>query len=463
MYREPSIYRGECDCEHALHLRTVKDTKRLLIIDDEPQLRNMLQRLFVGEGYAVITAENGAQGMTRLKAQDFDAVLCDVRLPDANGVELTKAIKAQQPSVEVIVLTAFGTIHDAVQAVQNGAFHYLVKGDDNDKLIPTVNQAIERGRQHISLPRKSRTFEAITGRSSAIQQAIALAKKVAPTDATVLITGSTGTGKEVFANAIHASSARSEKPFVAVNCAALSRELIESELFGHVAGAFTGAVKDKKGLIEAAKGGTLFLDEIGELSTELQAKLLRVLETGDYLRVGDTRPLKADVRLIAATHRDLSQEINAGRFRQDLYYRLSAFVIPLPGLAERKADIPLLAEEFIAVNNARLRKYITGMDEDVKERLLAHTWPGHVRELRNVIERACILCDGPLLDVASLPLELQAAPSGQSATSALDLESVEREHIRRVLARTGGNKTLAAELLGIGLTTLYAKVKRWEI
>ena len=441
----------------------MKDTKRLLIIDDEPQLRNMLTRLFVGEGYAVTTAENGAQGMMRLKAQDFDAVLCDVRLPDANGVELTKAIKAQQPSVEVIVLTAFGTIHDAVQAVQNGAFHYLVKGDDNDKLIPTVNQAIERGRQHISLPRKSRTFEAITGRSSAIQQAIALAKKVAPTEATVLITGATGTGKEVFANAIHASSARSEKPFFAVNCAALSRELIESELFGHVAGAFTGAVKDKKGLIEAAKGGTLFLDEIGELSPELQAKLLRVLETGDYLRVGDTKPLKADVRLIAATHRNLSQEISAGRFRQDLYYRLSAFVIPLPGLAERKADIPLLAEEFIALNNARLRKNITGLDEAVKERLLAHPWPGHVRELRNVIERACILCDGPLLDVAALPLELQATPSGQPASSALDLESVEREHIRRVLVRTGGNKTLAAELLGIGLTTLYAKVKRWEI
>jgi two-component system NtrC family response regulator len=442
----------------------VKENKRLLIIDDEPQLRNMLQRLFVGEGYAVTTAENGAQGLKQVKTHDFDAVLCDVRLPDANGVELTKAIKTQQPGTEVIVLTAFGTIHDAVQAVQNGAFQYLVKGDDNDKLIPTVNQAVERARQqgHITRTPKARTFEAITGRSSAIQQAISLARKVAPTDATVLLTGATGTGKEVFANAIHAASARSEKPFVAVNCAALSRELIESELFGHVAGAFTGAVKDKKGLIEAAKGGTLFLDEIGELSAGLQAKLLRVLETGDFLRVGDATPRKADIRLIAATHRDLSQEISAERFRQDLYYRLSAFVIPLPGLAERKADIPMLAEEFIALNNARLRKSITGMEVAVKERLLAHPWPGHVRELRNVIERACILCDGPLLDMASLPLELQAAPSGQPASTALDLESVEREHIRRVLARTGGNKTLAAELLGIGLTTLYAKVKRWE-
>lgn len=440
----------------------MKDDKRLLIIDDEPQLRNMLARLFIGEGYTVTTAETGAQGLKQVTAHDFEAVLCDVRLPDANGVELTKAIKAQRLGTEVIVLTAFGTIQDAVQAVQNGAFQYLVKGDDNDKLIPTVSQAVERARQHIPLPKKARTFEAITGRSSAIQQAIALAKKVAPTDATVLLIGATGTGKEVFANAIHAASTRSEKSFVAVNCAALSRELIESELFGHVAGAFTGAVKDKKGLIEAAKGGTLFLDEIGELSAELQAKLLRVLETGDYLRVGDTKPQKAHVRLIAATHRDLVQDISTGRFRQDLYYRLSAFVIPLPGLAERKADIPLLAEEFIALNNARLRKNITGMDEAVKERMLSHPWPGHVRELRNVIERACILCDGPMLDLASLPLELQGLPA-QKLGAIYELEQVEREHIRRVLAKTGGNKTLAAELLGIGLTTLYAKVKRYDL
>ncbi len=443
----------------------MKRSVHLLIIDDEPQLRNMLQRLFAGEGYAVTTAETGAQGLKQMKAHDFDVVLCDVRLPDANGVELTKAIKALRPAAEVIVLTAFGTIQDAVQAMRNGASHYLVKGDDNDKLIPTVAQATERAQQQraAASSSKSRTFDAITGRSAAIQQVIALAKKVAPTEATVLLSGATGTGKEVFAQAIHAASMRAGEPFVAVNCAALSRELIESELFGHVAGAFTGAVKDKKGLIEVAKGGTLFLDEIGELSAELQAKLLRVLETGDYLRVGDTKPLKADVRLIAATHRHLSQEISAGRFRQDLYYRLSAFVISLPGLAERKQDIPLLAEEFIALNNARLRKNIGGLEEAVKERLLAHPWSGHVRELRNVIERACILCDAPQLDLASLPLDLQAAPSGQPASSALDLESVEREHIRRVLVQTGGNKTLAAELLGIGLTTLYAKVKRYDL
>ena len=433
----------------------------LLIIDDEPQLRNMLKRLFEGDGIAVTTAETGAQAMQRLRAQSFPVVLCDVKLPDANGVELTQAIKAMRPDTEVILFTAFGNIPDAVLAMQNGAFHYLVKGDDNAKLIPTVNRALELSLSRAQ-PQKdlhADPFAAITGRSSAIAAAMELARKVAPLDTTVLLTGATGTGKEVFANAIHAASARKAEPILSVNCGALSRELLESELFGHVAGAFTGALKDKKGLIDAAKGGTLFLDEIGEMPMDLQAKLLRVLETGDFLRVGDTTARKADVRIIAATHRDLSEEIAAGRFREDLYYRLATFTIRLPDLAERKADIPLLAQTFIERFAAKFKKRISGMDEEVKARLMVHTWPGHVRELRNVIERACILCEGPQLDLASLPLEMQGEPE-QKLGAIHDLERVELEHIRRVLAHTGGNKTLAAELLGIGLTTLYAKVKK---
>jgi transcriptional regulator with PAS, ATPase and Fis domain len=278
----------------------------------------------------------------------------------------------------------------------------------------------------------------------------------------VLLTGATGTGKEVFAQAIHAASARAGKPFVPVNCGALSRDLLESELFGHVAGAFTGAVKDRKGLIEAAKGGTLFLDELGELPMDLQAKLLRVLETGDYLRVGDTTVQRADVRILAATHHDLLQESAEGRFRQDLYYRLATFTIRIPALVERKSDIPLLAQVFIDRSADRLKKHITGMEADVKDRLLGHAWPGQVRELRNVIERACILCDGPLLDAASLPMELVGEPE-QKIGAIYELEQIEREHIRRVLGHTGGNKTLAAELLGIGLTTLYAKVKKFGL
>ena len=328
-----------------------------------------------------------------------------------------------------------------------------------------MSKALDKALQQrqVAKPLQADPFEAVTGRSSVIQQVIDLARKVAPTEATVLLQGETGTGKEVFAHAIHAASARRSRALLAVNCSALSHDLLDSELFGHVAGAFTGASKDKKGLIEAAKGGTLFLDEIGELSSDLQAKLLRVLETGDFLRVGDTEPMKADVRLITATHRDLLKEVEKGSFRQDLYYRLAAFVIRMPALAERKADIPLLAQQFIMHYAARLNKPVVGMDDAVKERLLAYAWPGHVRELRNVIERACILCDGPLLDVASLPIELQAPPSASPAASNYDLEGVEREHIRRVLAHTGGNKTLAAELLGIGLTTLYAKVKRYGL
>ncbi len=439
--------------------------RRLLIIDDEPQLRNMLRRVFEGEGCTVATAETGAAGVALLKQETWPVVLCDVRLPDANGVELTRAIKALRPRCEVIVMTAFGSIGDAVQAMRNGAFQYLVKGDDNHKLVPTVSAAMEQYAAH-NAPEGTPTddpFAAIIGRSPAIRAAVELARKVAPTTATVLLTGASGTGKEVFANAIHAASARKGKALLAINCSALGADLLESELFGHVGGAFTGAMRDKAGLVEAAKGGTLLLDEIGEMPPTLQAKLLRLLETGDYLRVGDTVPRKADVRFLAATHRDLLADSATGRFRQDLYYRLAAFVLRIPALAERRSDIPLLAEHFLRRSAQRLNKPISGMDQGVQERLAAYPWPGQVRELRNVIERACILSEGPLIDEAALPLELQqAAPAGTS-TAVYDLEQMERGHILRVLEHTGGNKTLTAALLGIGLTTLYAKLKKWGL
>ncbi|MBS1943425.1 MAG: sigma-54-dependent Fis family transcriptional regulator [Bacteroidetes bacterium] len=438
---------------------------RLLIIDDEPQLRNMLRRVFAGEGYEVTTAETAAQGLAAMKKQPFPVVLCDVRLPDANGVELTRALRSISPATEVVVMTAFGSIPDAVQAMRNGAFQYLVKGDDNVKLIPTVSAALQQAEAvgAESVGKTNDPFAAVIGRTPAIQQAMDLARKVAPTDATVLLTGASGTGKEVFAQAIHQASARAAKPLLAVNCSALSAELMESELFGHVAGAFTGAGKDKPGLVEAAKGGTLFLDEIGEMPPAMQAKLLRVMEAGDYLRVGDTKPRKADVRFLAATHRNLLADARAGHFRQDLYYRLSSFVLRIPALAERRTDIPLLAEAFLNRASGKLHKPITGIDRSAMDLLMAYDWPGQVRELRNVIDRACILCDAPMLDAASLPLELQHAATTAAPRSAYDLEQVEREHIRRVLDHTGGNKTLTATLLGIGLTTLYAKLKKWEL
>lgn len=436
----------------------------LLIIDDEPQLRNMLRRVFEGEGYRVATAETGAQGLAAMKQEAFPVVLCDVKLPDANGVELTRALKAARPACEVVVMTAFGSIADAVQAMRNGAFQYLVKGDDNAKLVPTVSAALQQAlAREASTPRTSTDpFGTIIGHSAALRQAMDLARKVAPTAATVLLTGATGTGKDLFANAIHAASKRQGGPMLAVNCSAISGELLESELFGHVAGAFTGAARDKKGLIEAAKGGTLFLDEVGEMPLALQAKLLRVLESGDYLRVGDTKPRTAEVRILAATHRDLLADTSTGRFRPDLYYRLSGFVVRIPALAERPGDIPLLAQHFLERAARKFGVAITRCDDAVLEALQAYSWPGQVRELRNVIERACILCDKPALDLPALPLELQQGPAGD-ASPVYDLEQVEREHIRRVLHHTGGNKTLAAALLGIGLTTLYAKMKKWGI
>ncbi|MBK7936513.1 MAG: sigma-54-dependent Fis family transcriptional regulator [Lewinellaceae bacterium] len=444
----------------------------ILIIDDEPQLRQMLARLLASESYAVTQAENARAGLKAFTRQDFQLVLCDVKLPDGNGVDLTEIIRAQHPDTEVIVFTAFGNIPDGVRAIKNGAFDYLVKGDDNDKILPRVAKAIEKARlqQRVrelerQLAVKTYTFDTVTGHSPAIRQTIELAQKVAPTDTTVLLTGETGTGKEVFAQAIHRASRRRDRNFVAINCSAFSRELLESELFGHVAGAFTGASKDKKGLFAEAGGGTLFLDEISEMPADLQAKLLRVLENGDYLRVGDTKPQTADVRIIAATNRDLKQESETGHFRPDLFYRLSVFGIHLPPLRERRQDIGLLANHFAGYFSEKMNKRIAGITPEFTAALLAHDWPGNVRELRNIIERAVILENSNCLSMSSLPLELQhpAATSadGRPPAPTFDLAAAEKLHILKVMRHTGGNKSEAARLLGIAPATLYRKLGEW--
>lgn len=425
----------------------------------------MLARLLQSEGYAVTQVDTARAGLQALRQTPVPLVLCDVKLPDASGVDVTKSIREQHPGTEVILLTAYGTIPDGVQAMKNGAFDYLVKGDDNNKILPLVARALEKARlvaQVDALQRKLSggvTFANVIGTSEAIRQAVRLAERVAPTDATVLLLGETGTGKEVFAQALHAASRRAGKAFVALNCSAFSRELLESELFGHKAGAFTGALKDKKGLIEEADGGTLFLDEVGEMPPELQAKLLRVLETGDFLKVGDTKPHRADVRFVAATHRNLPAEAEKGTFREDLFYRLSAFQITLPSLNERRSDIPALAAHFLTQFSAKLKRSITGMEPAFLEKLTRHRWRGNVRELRNVLERACILADGPTLTLADLPLDLQTETPG--APLGFSLQDLEKSHIHKVLAHTGGNKTETARLLGIGLTTLYAKIKEY--
>ncbi|HEY2348408.1 MAG TPA: sigma-54 dependent transcriptional regulator, partial [Puia sp.] len=356
-----------------------------------------------------------------------------------------------------------------VQAMKNGAFDYITKGDDNEKIIPLLNRAIEKIHLKNRVTRletqfkKIYDFNNILGESTPIRDAISLAKKVAVTEATVLLMGETGTGKEVFAQAIHYGSKRSLNPFVALNCSTLNKELLESELFGHKEGSFTGATKEKKGLIEEAATGTLFLDEIGEMHIDLQAKLLRFLETREFIKLGDTKSIRVDVRIIAATNKLLQNEVNAGKFREDLYYRLNAFTIILPALRERKSDIPLLSSHFLKVYAEKTNPMVKSISKDFLETLKKHEWKGNIRELKNIIERSLIVSNGTELSTADLPMEFSASDSKNKSLSAFALASVEKLHIQRVLIHTKNNKSETARLLNIGLSTLYRKMEEYNI
>lgn len=445
---------------------------KILIIDDEPTIRMLLSRILELEGYEVLKAKDRISGYDLLRRNDVQVILCDVFLPDGNGVDMVPELIAISPKSKVILLTAHGNIPDGVQAIKNGAFDYIVKGDDNKKIIPIVSRAMDAIDKETKVSKKTTlqearhisSFDNIIGKSKSLQSAITLAKKVAGTDIPVLITGETGTGKEVFAQAIHNASKRNGKAFVAVNCSAFSHELLESEIFGHKAGSFTGATKDKKGLFEEANNGTIFLDEIGEMSFDLQAKLLRVLETGEFIKVGDTKPTKVNVRVISATNRKLKEEIANQRFREDLFFRLSVFQIALPSLIERKEDIPLLAKSFMERLGPQLDQNITNITDECLETMQNYSWPGNVRELQNVIERAMIVCDKEIA-VCDLPIEMLTDTNNALPTeeTALDLPTVEKNHIIRVLQFTKGNKTETARLLKIGLTTLYRKLEEYGI
>ena len=443
----------------------------ILIIDDEPIIRKLLARMMELEGYEVFQAADRASGLKLLTAKTPQLVLCDVFLPDGNGVEMVKEIKELQPETEVILLTAHGNIPDGVQAIKNGAFDYITKGDDNNKIIPIISRAMEKINSRpvqpsgsTVVPVRESAFDTVLGHSRGLQQVIQLARKVAVTDVPVLLTGETGTGKEVFAQAIHNGSARAKQPFVAINCSAFSKELLESEIFGHKAGAFTGALKDKKGLFEEANHGTIFLDEIGEMAYGLQAKLLRVLETGEYIKVGDTKPTKIDVRIVSATNRNLKEEIANSNFREDLYVRLSVFHLHLPPLRERREDIPELAAAFLKFFAAKMGKQVKGFAADCQAWMQSYAWPGNVRELRNVIERALIICDD-YITLDDMPLDFRSSTLSGSAADGDDFELAEAEHrhIQRVLQYTKGNKAEAARLLKIGLTTLYRKIEEYGI
>lgn len=445
---------------------------KILVVDDEVQIRTLLSRMLELEGYEVCQAGDCRTALKQLEFQSPDVVLCDVFLPDGNGVDLVSSVKKTAPNVEIILLTAHGNIPDGVQAIKNGAFDYITKGDDNNKIIPLVSRAVEKARMNVRLEKLEKkvghtySFDSVLGDSKALKDAVSLARKVSRTDVPVLLTGETGTGKEVFAQAIHYNSKRAKQNFVAVNCSSFSKELLESEMFGHKAGSFTGALKDKKGLFEEADNGTIFLDEIGEMAFELQAKLLRILETGEYIKIGDTKPTRVNVRVVAATNRNLPEEITAGRFREDLFYRLSVFQIHLPPLRERAGDVRILAKAFVKDFSVRLARPVTEITPAFLEALEQQPWKGNIRELRNVIERSLIVCESERLDVADLPLDIQNThyeQSDETTPGSFELSAMERRHIARVLEYTKGNKTEAARLLKIGLTTLYRKIEEYGV
>lgn len=463
--------------------------KSILVVEDEENLRGLLSKILSLEGFKIFEAGDVTTAKDILLGETIHLVVTDVMLPDINGIEFTKFIKKEYPLTEVVVLTAFGNVKDGVKAMKLGAFDYLTKGDGDDMLPLIAKKAVEKSVLHrqvqeMDFKTDSRSsFKKIIGKSRPLKKMIELAKKVAVTDTTVLLLGETGTGKELLAEAIHLSSRRRKGPFVTINCAAIPKDLQESELFGHKKGAFTGATMDKKGYFEVADRGTIFLDELGEMSQELQAKLLRALENRTFNRVGDTNPIPVDIRIIAATNRDLLDEDNS-EFRRDLYYRLSTFAIELPPLRQRPEDLELIAFHFLKSYAEQVGKEILRIEPEFMYYLRKYNWPGNIRELKNVIERAVILSDGRELTVDTLPNEVLAAShrevqspknevmqgenvysdsTVESSDDNIDLKTVEQEHILRVLTMVNGNKSEAAKRLDIGLATLYRKLKEYNV
>ncbi|WP_441000147.1 sigma-54-dependent transcriptional regulator [Fodinibius sp. SL11] len=438
--------------------------EHVLVIDDEERFRELLSRIIGLEGFEVFQAKNIRKGLKILDNESISVVVTDVKLPDGNGMDLLERIKREYPLIEVIIITAFGTIQDGVNAMKQGAFDYITKGDEDDHIHVIVERAAEKAHMQQKLQHLEQRvdekygFTNIIGESEAIQEAVRMAKKVAPSDMSVLLQGETGTGKELFAQAIHQASPRKGGPFVALNCSAFPKDMLESEMFGFKKGAFTGATESKKGLIEEADGGTLFLDEIGEMDIGLQAKLLRFLENNKFTKLGETEERSVDIRVIAATNKDLKKEAEKETFRDDLYYRLAGFKIEIPPLRDRKQDIPLLANFFLKRLNERVQR----IDDETMNLLLSYTWQGNIRELKNIIERSAILAEGDVITSDLLPPEFHGGSTTDSGHPD-SLKEMERIHIGRVLDRVDGNKTKAAELLGIGTSTLYRKIEEYDL
>ncbi|ADO50388.1 sigma-54-dependent response regulator transcription factor ZraR [[Enterobacter] lignolyticus] len=434
----------------------------VLVVDDDVSHCTILQALLRGWGYQVAIANSGKEALRQVREHVFDVVLCDVRMAEMDGIDTLKEIKALNPAIPVLIMTAFSSVETAVEAIKSGALDYLIKPLDFDRLQETLAQALAHTREPEGEPSPVSAAQCgMVGRSPAMQHLLNDIAMVAPSDATVLIHGDSGTGKELVARALHASSARGEKPLVTLNCAALNESLLESELFGHEKGAFTGADKRREGRFVEADGGTLFLDEIGDISPLMQVRLLRVIQEREVQRVGSNQTISVDVRLIAATHRDLAQEVSAGRFRQDLYYRLNVVTIEMPSLRQRREDIPLLAEHFLQRYAGRNRKAVKGFTPQAMDLLIHYDWPGNIRELENAIERAVVLLTGEFITERELPLAIAATPiKALPEHDILPLVEVEKEVIQAALEKTGGNKTEAARQLGITRKTLLAKLSR---
>jgi two-component system response regulator AtoC len=450
--------------------------RRVLVVDDEENIRLVLKTLLKKHGYEVEVADSGEAAMALIGDFGPDVVLTDVRMPRMGGLDLLEALRAKQHMATVIVMSAYGNVDLALEAMKKGAYDYVSKPFKPDEIVLALRKAEEREalrRENRALKEQIQSraeFESMLGKSPRMLDIFKTIAKIADYKTTVLVTGESGTGKELVARAIHARSGRKSGPFVAVNCGAIPENLLESELFGHKKGAFTDANADRRGLFEEADGGTLFLDEIGELPLPLQVKLLRVLQEESIRRLGDTKDTKVDVRIVAATHRDLSAEAKAGRFREDLFYRINVLAIAVPALRERKEDLPLLIDHFLAKNNARLGTRIRGVSHEARRLLLEYAWPGNVRELENTIERAMVLCEGDVLEVVDLPERVRDAldpvqvhlASGELSIKKT-MHAVEQILIRRALQKTRGNRTRAAELLELSHRALLYKLKDYGI
>jgi DNA-binding NtrC family response regulator len=443
----------------------------ILVVDDDAAMRDYLREELEHEGFRVEVAGSGRAGVERVKQGGIDLVVSDVKMPDLDGLDLLREVREVSPAPYVITITAFGSIDTAIRAVKLGAFDYITKPFEIEQLVLVIEKALSEQSLRSEVARlreevaRSVRFENIIGRSRAMQEVFALIRRVAGSQASVLITGESGTGKELVARAIHAHSPRTNRPFVAVNCAAIPETLLESDLFGYKRGAFTDAKTDKPGLFVEAQGGTIFLDEIGELPLTLQPKLLRALQEREIRPLGATKSERVDVRLITATNRHLERRLKEGRFREDLFYRLNVIHIHLPPLRDRTEDVLPLAEHFLTRSAERGGKPLRGFKETAKKLLLAHGWPGNVRELENVVERAVALAEGDIVTPEDLPPGMRERKNQDRLTSALmqglTLEELERQYIQRVLEAEGGNKTRAAQRLGLDRKTLYRKLEEY--